>query len=412
MNPFRLLLSSLIVIGLSLTNVTCFSPATRFGQKSVLVGSNLYFFGGNTKNPRFTDEVLYLNLLNSFNIISPPWSQITASPIPTPLFDAMPCLSTDGSTVYLVGGMTQDKQNSSILMIPQPSVYAFNTNNLQWTTPNIDNFNNTFLGRVDMNGVADSNGKYYFFGGYLTNLTAETTSIVYNDTNIFDTKAMRCVVLKDNLIFYIGGISNDGIIDMNEIPSFDTVNLKWLSMTTRGDSIGSRSGHSTVLTQDGLILIYGGIGSAKSQVQPEVATLDVGVTPYAWKAITTNNAPPQSLVYHSAALYGIYMIVAFGQIVTSQPLPSSAQLAFNTNLYILNTKNYTWVNTFDASNIYGSNSTSLKNSNSFSLGAKIGIGIGVVAAIGIIAVVGFFLYKKYNNREDYPIPTPGSNQYI
>ncbi|RIB28682.1 hypothetical protein C2G38_2137200 [Gigaspora rosea] len=398
MNPFRLLLSSLIVIGL------------------------------NTKNPRFTDEVLYLNLLNSFNIISPPWSQITASPIPTPLFDAMPCLSTDGSTVYLVGGMTQDKQNSSILMIPQPSVYAFNTNNLQWTTPNIDNFNNTFLGRVDMNGVADSNGKYYFFGGYLTNLTAETTSIVYNDTNIFDTKAMRwltltlpktpssrifySVVLKDNLIFYIGGISNDGIIDMNEIPSFDTVNLKWLSMTTRGDSIGSRSGHSTVLTQDGLILIYGGIGSAKSQVQPEVATLDVGVTPYAWKAITTNNAPPQSLVYHSAALYGIYMIVAFGQIVTSQPLPSSAQLAFNTNLYILNTKNYTWVNTFDASNIYGSNSTSLKNSNSFSLGAKIGIGIGVVAAIGIIAVVGFFLYKKYNNREDYPIPTPGSNQYI
>ncbi|CAG8671905.1 1374_t:CDS:2, partial [Gigaspora margarita] len=127
-------------------------------------------------------------------------------------------------------------------------------------------------------------------------------------------------------------------------------------MTTRGDPIGSRSRHSAVLTQDGLILIYGGAGSNGTQVQPEVATLDVSVTPYTWKAIITDNAPPP-LMYHSATLHGIYMIIAFGVVVPSQSQPVSSQLALNNNLYILDTQNYTWVNTFDASNIFGSNST-------------------------------------------------------
>ncbi|RIB13703.1 hypothetical protein C2G38_1709741 [Gigaspora rosea] len=330
MNSFRTLLYSLIVISLTLTNVKCYIPDPRYGQSSVLVGSNLYFFGG-TRRGKYYDQVVYLNLSSSFNTLSPPWSQIT-TPIPTPLYFPFPCLSTDGSTIYLVGGMSQSLSNSSIRMLPSAYTYAFDFNNLQWTTPNITNFNNTYLGRTDISGVADSNGKYYFFGGYSTNLTAADPRIYYNDTNIFDTKAMRWstlttlsntpssrtnygAVLKNNFIYYIGGYrgySGRNDIDMNTIPSFDTVNLKWQSMSTSGDSVGSRYGHSAILTQDGLILIYGGVERISNiQAQPVIATLDVSVTPYVWKAIATNNAPPQSLVYHSATLYGIYMIIAF-----------------------------------------------------------------------------------------------------
>ncbi|KAF0553686.1 galactose oxidase [Gigaspora margarita] len=425
MNPFRALFFSLIFISLALTNVRCFGPDGRVGQASVLIGSNLYFFGGNTMNPRFTDQVIYLNLSSSFNILSPPWNPIATSPIPILLNSAVPCLSTDKSTVYLVGGMSQNQQNSSILMIPQSSVYAFNTNNLSWTTPNIDGFNSTFLGRADMNGVADSNGNCYSFGGFFEHLTAASSSITYNDTNIFDTKAMRWLtrtlpntplsrvlysaVLKDNLIFYIGGLGDTGntTFDMNKIPIFDIVNLKWLSMTTRGDPIGSRFGHSAVLTQDGLILIYGGSGisgSSNVQVQPDVATLDVSTTPYIWKAIITDKAP-RPLMYHSATLFGIYMIIAFGSVV---PQPASSKLALNNNLYIFNAQNYSWVNTFDVLNIHGSNST---NSDSSSLGVKIGTSIGVVIFVGIIAVVGFFFYKKFRNHKSVPIATPGTLSY-
>ncbi|CAG8573566.1 7187_t:CDS:2 [Dentiscutata erythropus] len=170
------------------------------------------------------------------------------------------------------------------------------------------------------------------------------------------------VVLKDNLIYYIGGVG-DSTFSMNEIPVFDTANLVWLSMTTRGDQIGSRSGHSAVL--NGLILIYGGTGSNYTQVQPDVAILDVSVTPYTWKAIIIDKAP-QPLMYHSATMYGIYMIIAFGAMVPSQPQPISSS-ALNNNLYIFDTQNYTWVDTFDASNIYGSD---LTNSNSPSLAPR------------------------------------------
>ncbi|RIB28684.1 hypothetical protein C2G38_1396824 [Gigaspora rosea] len=230
MNSFRTLLYSLIVISLTLTNVKCYIPDPRTGQASVLVGSNLYFFGG--RNAKYNDQVLYLNLSSSFNTLSPPWSQIITSPIPTPLYSPFPCLSTDGSTIYLVGGMSQDHSNSSILMLPSSYTYAFNFNNLQWTTPNISNFNKTFLGRTSINGVADSNGKCYFFGGYLTNLTTTSPIVVYNDTNIFDTKAMRWLtlttlsntpssrryygaVLKNNFIYYIGGFGTRNDVEMN-----------------------------------------------------------------------------------------------------------------------------------------------------------------------------------------------------
>ncbi|CAG8586230.1 36108_t:CDS:2, partial [Gigaspora margarita] len=52
------------------------------------------------------------------------------------------------------------------------------------------------------------------------------------------------------------------------------------------------------MSQDELIIIYGGI-----QVEPDVATLNVNVEPYIWKAVTTNttnNAPIRSPSFHSA----------------------------------------------------------------------------------------------------------------
>ncbi|CAG8758321.1 40777_t:CDS:2, partial [Gigaspora margarita] len=168
--------------------------------------------------------------------------------------------------------------------------------------------------------------------------------------------------------------------------------------TASGDSIAARSGHSAVLTQDGLILIYGGQtgnGSTYIQAQPDVAVLDVSVMPYTWKAIT--DKAPQSLMDHSATICGIYMIIAFGAVVPSQPQPVSSPLTLNNNLYIFNTQNYTWVNTFDASNMYVSNSTQLKDS--VPLDVKLGVGITVlVITVSIVIVAGFLIYKKIRAR--------------
>ncbi|KAF0458558.1 galactose oxidase [Gigaspora margarita] len=114
---------------ISASVATNINPKGRIGQASVLFGDKLYFFGG--RNLNFTDQVFYLNLSSSFSILSPPWKQVTM-PIPIPLSDAMSCLSTDGSTILLVGGLSQSQLNASD-MLPPSSVYAFNFNNLQWT---------------------------------------------------------------------------------------------------------------------------------------------------------------------------------------------------------------------------------------------------------------------------------------
>ncbi|CAG8712716.1 17288_t:CDS:2, partial [Dentiscutata erythropus] len=86
-----------------------------------------------------------------------------------------------------------------------------------------------------------------------------------------------------------------------------------------------------------------------------------------------------------------------GAVVSSQPQSVSSPLTLNNNLYIFNTQNYTWVNTFDASNIYG-NSTNLNDSISY--GERIGVGITVLVIVIIIVVGGGYIYyKKFCNRK-------------
>ncbi|CAG8695634.1 20700_t:CDS:2, partial [Cetraspora pellucida] len=142
--------------------------------------------------------------------------------------------------------------------------------------------------------------------------------------------------MKDSSIYYIGGLGYSNTFDLNEISVFDTTNLKWLTMTTLGDSISGRSGHSAVLS-----------------------------------AIV--------------------------------PSPLRSGMALNNNVYLFNTQNYTWIKTFDALNINGTNSKpDNKGSDSLSLGAKIGIvgiGVGVVAAI-VIYFAWFFIYNKVSRRDN------------
>ncbi|CAG8796460.1 16067_t:CDS:2, partial [Cetraspora pellucida] len=112
----------------------------------------------------------------------------------------------------------------------------------------------------------------------------------------------------------------------------------------------------------------------------------------------------------------IFRINPFGVLICDKPQPAKSPLILNNQLYILNTQNYTWVNTFDASNIYGSNSlhgsnvTSNNDSGgSISLGAIIGIGVGAAVALIIIGVVGFFGYKRIHARDNrHSIATPGT----
>ncbi|KAF0548086.1 galactose oxidase [Gigaspora margarita] len=139
-------------------------------------------------------------------------------------------------------------------------------------------------------------------------------------------------LLSTGIIVYIDGcISRSG-------GGFDAANMT--EVTSGGDNIKSRVGHSAVLTQNGDIIIYGGVilNDPTTLATPYIAKLDTN----SWMRSTPNlsqiNTP--QLCYHSAALYRDYMIFAFGK---NPSLSSISDLAFSNNLYILDIKNYIWI---------------------------------------------------------------------
>ncbi|KAF0550232.1 galactose oxidase [Gigaspora margarita] len=137
------------------------------------------------------------------------------------------------------------------------------------------------------------------------------------------------VLLPDGVIVYIGGRAVAGVARSD------------LNHTIDGSSIEPRNGHSAVLTKRGDIIVYGGETSTNgtNPMQSDVLVLDTNTWEWSNPNISSINAPPP-LLGHSAAIYGNYMILAFGQ----------ASSTHYNNIYILDVEHYTWVTTITSAN--------------------------------------------------------------
>ncbi|RIB05651.1 hypothetical protein C2G38_2117854 [Gigaspora rosea] len=440
MNFFQNFQSFLLIIILLFSFVNCQNiPNPRYAQTSSLIGKRLYFFGGDfTTNANVsiaTNEVWYLDLSSSFNTATPPWNKDVGMPIGYKLGTS--CVSPIDNSVFLVGGRMYIPNTGNINLGSSP-VHVFNSNISLWTTPNIINgYNSSFEKRNQIQPVIDNNGKVYIFGG--TNFTGLDSSsfFYYNDMSILDTTSMTwstlaaftnappplltntATLLPTGIIVYIGGFKNlNGSfmpwpVSMNEIQTFNTKNFVWSAQVAGGASIGSRIAHSAVLTQNGEIIIYGGSiwDDRTISATPYIAKLDT--SSWMWSIPDLSLNSPQ-LCYHSAALYGDYMIIAFGQIPSKS---SSSYYALSNNLYILDIKSYTWVTSFNPNQSKALPPTTIQTpspDNNLKNYLFIGIGIGAgMVLLGVFSVVGFLLYKR-KRQNQYPksIPTPGNTDRI
>ncbi|RIB14808.1 hypothetical protein C2G38_1623173 [Gigaspora rosea] len=139
-------------------------PSPRREQTSTLVGTRLNFFGGATSSIGFSNEVWYLDLSSSFSISKPPWHSDAAMPVGYNFGTS--CLSPiDNSTVFLIGGRTWIANTNSFSYTS--SVYKFDSNTSQWTTPTINNFNSSFEARNEIQAVLDNNGKIVVLVGLI-----------------------------------------------------------------------------------------------------------------------------------------------------------------------------------------------------------------------------------------------------
>ncbi|UZO08324.1 uncharacterized protein OCT59_028582 [Rhizophagus irregularis] len=136
-------------------------------------------------------------------------------------------------------------------------------------------------------------------------------------------------------------VNRDVLVDMSLLPLYNTNDDTWTSKKTIGDPPTPRAYHSAVLTQDGRIIVYGGIDKAATD---DLVILDVSQADYTWSRANVSTKSPLSRSYHTATLVGHYMFVIFGKN-NEFLLPTTPN-----EVFILDTSdksNYKWVSEFD-----------------------------------------------------------------
>ncbi|RIB05652.1 hypothetical protein C2G38_2117858 [Gigaspora rosea] len=346
----------------------------------------------------------------SFNTATPPWNKDIGMPIGYVL--GASCVSPIDNSVFLVGGRMYIPNTANNYLGSSP-VYVFNSNISVWTTPNIIGYNSSFKMRNQIQPVIDNYGKVYIFGG--TNYTGfNASSVGYNDMSILNTTSMiwstlaiftnappillsyTATLLPTGILVYIGGfkVTLTGSVipyepvNMYEIQTFNTKNYSWSTKVVCGASIAL----------NGDIIIYGGTMWNDTTIPSTPYIAKLNTSSWMWYIPNLSQINSPQLCFHSAAIYGDYMIIAFGQI------PSKTSISFvslSNTLYILDIKSYTWVTSFNP-NQSNANQTfppttnqtpSPDNNLNNYLFIGIGIGAGIVL-LGVFSVVGFLLYKR------------------
>lgn len=217
--------------------VESYTPIGRLTHSSVLVGNNLYFFGGQYGNGSISNEVFYLNLSRSFDVENPPWFDLTSTAsIPFGSYFATVASNNVNNNldIYLFGGVMVDMitQQDSFTSF----VYKFNVNSSRWNAPSVNGI--IPKRRRKINAVSDNSGK----GGVADALVGSSTPQFLDDLIIFNTvdslwsissstiirASYSATLLPNGIIAYIGGHENlDQIVDISKIILYDTKSSTW-----------------------------------------------------------------------------------------------------------------------------------------------------------------------------------------
>ncbi|KAI8099368.1 uncharacterized protein BX664DRAFT_321097 [Halteromyces radiatus] len=278
-------------------------------------------------------------------------------------------ISTDNNTVWAYGGKLNGTQNfvqSEILkgdLSKNPAMWSLFPNGLG--VPVTSRYGYAAICR---------NGVINFFGGFLE---------------------LPEVNLQPN------------IIPMQNITFYNTHTDQWGSLTASGDTPTPRKAHTaTYIPGTGKVLIYGGTNKANLQALPvsDYAYLyDMDQHAYTKLDLSAGNGAG-SRMGHSAVLYNRSIFIMFGYDGSGN---------INDDTHILDVSNASmpvWAGQSSVVSNNGTNETSTNSNGSIGAGGIAGIVVGVVAAAGIAGAFAFFCYRKRRNRNknefDYYVPPP------
>ncbi|CAI2179065.1 17390_t:CDS:10 [Funneliformis geosporum] len=426
--------------------IESFTPVGRIAHSSVLAENKLYFFGGVIDDKACSNEVFYLDVSQPFVTETPPWTDLTLNS-GIPLKSCWGTVSSNEvqKTIYLFGGSTYNLMKDEDSFIS--NVYSFNLYSSSWNIPNV-------IGiaperRRAIKSVIDNAGNMYIFGGRTcTCLGAETTKL-FNDMITLNTVELSvsintpvnapskrhsytATLLSNGFIAYIGGLEfvESREVDIKQVYLYDTKSLTWsLKVCVTSSTIDNRSGHAAILTPEGNIIIHGGAkimaNLLDAPVTPEIFVLNMEAEQFEFDVpqIASNAGQVPTLTAHTANLVGNYMVVAFGNITQ----PNSEPLALkNPNIYLMDIRNYTWVNSFEATIINTKGSTGNETTNKsgtkptnepinkfnkrqFTMKIIIATVSGTLGTVIIVASI-IFIYrrkrKSNDRRNSYVSPEP------
>ncbi|CAB5389206.1 unnamed protein product [Rhizophagus irregularis] len=341
--------------------------------------NKIYFLGGMTKKYSGTNDFFYLDVSIPFNLDST-----------LPIVD----LSNDARQIYphSNGISTICGPNKyTIFLIFRISeegfsYYNFIINDQEWIPSTLE------TNVRWSSAVCNKNGSYiYVYGRYDVNkhmmAIIDTTSWGSVSSGLNITYLAPAILLPDGRIAYIGK-SNIGDISFNfrNIYIYNTNDGTWRNMSTSGIEPSPRYFHTTVLTQDGLIIIYGGVNNI-GPVPDQISVLDTKVDPFTWSIPNIDYAPSSApFSGHTATLVGNYMIIAFGYYRTA----TTKSTVLSDQIHMIDVReknNYKWVKNFTPL-AYPTKSPGAAHA------AIIGGTTGGIATVIIIISVSYLLYRK------------------
>ncbi|PKY51863.1 hypothetical protein RhiirA4_546801 [Rhizophagus irregularis] len=358
------------------------SPYTlvgRSGHTASYMDNKIYFLGGKTvKHLVGTNDFFYLDVSIPFDLDST-----------LPIFD----LSNDAryidihshgisticgpnkDMIFLIFGISEESFTYNFIINDQEWDLRSQEPNVRWSSV-----------------VCNKNGSYiYVYGSNDVNkykmTIIDTTHgfTVSSDLNIPNSLA-TAILLQDGRIAYIGKRIDDLWVNFRNIYIYNTNDGTWRNMSTSGIEPSPRYFHTTVLTQDGLIIIYGGVNNI-GPVPDQISVLDTKVDPFTWSIPNIDYAPSSApFSGHTATLVGNYMIIAFGYYRTATT--KSTVLSDQIHMIDVSEKNnYKWVKNFTPL-AYPTKSPGAAHA------AIIGGTTGGIATVIIIISVSYLLYRR------------------
>ncbi|RHZ84064.1 hypothetical protein Glove_86g176 [Diversispora epigaea] len=380
-------------------------PEPRWGHGAVLIKDVLYMYGGKvgTKfSSQDSNELLYLNISNSFPISVPDWQNGAVGPRVAYHTVSLGGFQNDLLVIY--GGESLETPP------PTNSLFYYDVTTEIWNLPNIV----ASQRRREHTAVTRLNDSSIFiFGGIPdTNNTGISAVVQLNELFDLDTRNgswntlspkentpsprfhHTATILSDGKMYIIGGISGENLVDMSQIYVYDTYNCQWSVQIATGIPPSNRRDHAAVGTHDGKVIIHGGVDITFLNPYQDIGVLDTTCNPYKWLSINVEGKIPPGRYSHTATMVGTNMMIAFGYMVNDTS---------DANIYVLDTTTYKWVDEYQPNNLAYTDTTppdakpdKEKPTNKKKTSQSANVMIIILICIGSVFILSIFLGVIFN----------------